>query len=307
MFGNYVKIAWRNLLRHRTFSLINLFGLSVSIAFCLLLFFHIRYEQSFDGFHVKKDRLFRVEKTDEFADPRHQPKKSFFSLLSRGNDDRMSDIFPLAVGPDMQTVFPEILSYTRWKEGVEEFVKAGSTVYRQNDLVYADSNFFRNFSFKVIAGDPEKALAHPRMVILAAGTAKKYFGDKDPIGQTIELVSDSNKLFSVAAIAADPPANSSIQFSMILPLVADSRYLMNINEKFNHSDHYLVVELRPGTDQGTFQKKLNDWMRGYYFPTVQSYLKFAPDLDLSHYHWSFRPLAECHYNVSDWGHYTDAD
>jgi putative ABC transport system permease protein len=143
MFLNYVKIAWRNLVRHRLFSLINLAGLSISVAFCLLLFYHIRYEQSFDGFHAKKDQLFRVEKTNLYPDPR---------------DEKNDVVFPLAVGPDMQQVFPEIRSYTRWADDQWEFVRAGGEVYRQDKLIYADSNFFRNFSFSALKGDPVKAL-----------------------------------------------------------------------------------------------------------------------------------------------------
>jgi putative ABC transport system permease protein len=305
MLRNYVKIAWRNLLRHRTFSLINLLGLSISIAFCLLLFFHIRYEQSFDEFQAKKGQLFRMESTNIFADPRDKPDKSLFNFLSKGEDEKNSDIFPLVVGPDLQRVFPEILSYTRWKEHGEEFVRVGGEVLRQGGMVYADSNFFHNFSFKVLRGDAAKTLADPKKVILTATTAKKYFGDKDPIGRTIEIASDSNRLLSVAAIVADAPRNSSIQYSMVLPLAADPRYTMDITEKFNHSDHYLALEMKKGTDLAAFGRKLNRWMRGYFFPTVQDYLKFQPDLDLSHYHWSFRPLSDCHYNASDWGHYTD--
>ena len=306
MFKNYVRIAWRNLVRHRLFSVINLAGLSISVAFCLLLFYHIRYEQSFDGFHAKKERLFRVEKTNLYPDPRDVPRKSLFSFLTKRDDEKNDVVFPLTVGPDMQRVFPEIKSYTRWAEDQQEFVRAGGEVYRQDRMMYADSNFFRNFSFTVLKGDPVRALAGPGSVILAASTAKKYFGDKDPIGRTIELVSDSNKLLSVAAIVADAPGNSSIQYSVVLPLTADSRYRENIAGKFDHSAHYLVVELKPGTDLAAFGRKLNDWMRGYYFPTVQDEFKGQHDVDLSHYQWSFRPLTDCHYNVSDWGHYTDS-
>lgn len=305
MFLNYVKIAWRNLVRHRVFSLINLVGLSISVAFCLLLFYHIRYEQSFDGFHAKKDQLFRVEKTNLYPNPRDVPRKSVFNFLTKGEDEKVDVEFPLAVGPDMQQVFPEIRSYTRWADEQWEFVRAGGEVYRQDRLIYADSNFFCNFSFHVLKGDPAAALAGPRTVILAASTAKKYFGDKDPIGRTIELVSDSNKLLSVAAVVADAPGNSSIQYSVVLPLTADSRYNENIREKFSHSAHYLMVELKPGTNLAAFGRKLNSWMRGYYFPTVQDEFKGQTDVDLSHYQWSFRPLTDCHYNVSDWGHYTD--
>src|SRR5579863_3844679 len=222
MFYNYVKIAWRNLLRHRTFSLINLVGLAISVAFCLLLFYHLRYEQSFDGFHVKKDRLYRCEMTSTFTRPDDTPRKTFWSFLTRRADEKNDDDFSLVMGPDMKGALPEVESFTRWKDDEQEFVLADGQMYRQDRIVYADSNFFQNFSFTVLKGDPAKALAEPRKVVLAASTARKYFGSKDPIGRTIELTSDSNKLLSVAAVVADAPSNSSIQYSMVMPLAADS-------------------------------------------------------------------------------------
>ncbi|HTR30747.1 MAG TPA: FtsX-like permease family protein [Puia sp.] len=305
MFRNYLKIAWRSLLRYRSFSIINLVGLSISIAFCLLLFYHIRYEQSFDGFHQKKDRLYRCEMSNIYNTPSDEVKKSFLSFMTRREDEKNSDEFPLVVGQDMKAVFPEILSFTRWLDDEEQFIRADGQLYKQNRMVYADSNFFRNFSFPVRKGDPAKALAEPGRVVLTESTARKYFGSSDPIGRTIEIVSDSNKLLSVAAVVADAPGNSSIQFSMVLPLAAHWAYVRDIQDRFNHSEHYLVVELKPGTNPAAFESKMNGWMRGYYFPTLEGYQKREPNLDLSHYRWSIRPLAECHNNVSDWGHFTD--
>ena len=108
MIKSYFIVAWRNLFRNRTLSLINLIGLSISVAFCLLLFFHIRYEQSFDSFHEKKDRLYRCEMTSFFISPNDTPRQHFFSFLTQKEDTRRDLSFPLVAGPDVQSTFPEM-------------------------------------------------------------------------------------------------------------------------------------------------------------------------------------------------------
>ncbi|HTS43487.1 MAG TPA: ABC transporter permease, partial [Puia sp.] len=106
MLKNYIKIACRNLMKNKIFSFINIIGLSFSVAFCLLLFFYIRHEQSYDSFHAKKDRLFRLEMTTVRKRDDVQPKKSIFSFLTKNDDVENNVIFPLIVGPDMQSAFP---------------------------------------------------------------------------------------------------------------------------------------------------------------------------------------------------------
>src|SRR5580698_3391809 len=137
MFTNYLKIAWRNLLRHPMLSSINLVGLSVSVAFCVLLFFHIRYEQSFDRFHANRDRLYRLEMSDF------------------GNDDpgsqRRQLEFPLIVSGDMKSRFPEVKDMIVFKDQSihmgEQLVRTDNQVYKEKGFNYADSSFFAGFSF----------------------------------------------------------------------------------------------------------------------------------------------------------------
>src|ERR1700744_4219950 len=196
MFKNYLITGWRNLLRNRTFSIINFTGLSISIAFCLLLFYHIRNEQSFDGFHAKKDRLFRLESTSLFGRAGVVPKKGgFFSFLSKQDDDKPAIGFPLVVSGDMQAALPEVKSITRLKDYGENLVKVGNQVYREKHLFYADDNFLQNFSFRLKKGDPASALKSIHHVILSESVAKKCFGDQDPIGKTVTKIGDSVQMF----------------------------------------------------------------------------------------------------------------
>jgi putative ABC transport system permease protein len=283
MFTNYLKIAWRNLLRHPMLSSINIVGLSVSVAFCVLLFFHIRYEQSFDRFHANRDRLYRLEMSD-------------FGNNDPGSQRRQLE-FPLIVGRDMKSRFPEVKDVIVFKDQSihmgEQLVRADNQVYKEKGFYYADSSFFAGFSFPLLKGDRRTVLDLPSNVVLSASTARKYFGSLNVVGRTIQLVADSNRLFRVAGVVQDAPDNSSIQYTMILPLTADPRYMTNLAERFNQMEYLTVVELRQGVDKAAFEKKLNGWMRSYFPPDV------AKGLGL-------RPLAEGHFNPSfPWGHYTD--
>jgi putative ABC transport system permease protein len=295
MFTNYLKIAWRNLLRHPMLSLINLVGLSVSVAFCVLLFFHIRYEQSFDRFHRNGDRLYRLEMTDFWNDDLNSPSHQLE--------------FPLVVGKDLKTRFPEVKDVIVFKNQTihmgEQLVRADNQVYKEKDVYYTDSTFFTRLSFPLLKGDPRKVLELPGNVVLSASTARKYFGSSDVVGRTIQLVTDSNRLFRVAGIVQDAPDNSSIQYTMIFPLTADPRYAIDLAERFNHMDFLTVVELKPGVERAAFEDKLNGWMKGYFLPDIVSGWQFKP-ATVKAFRWFLRPLAEGHFNSSpDWGHFTD--
>jgi putative ABC transport system permease protein len=307
MLKNYFKIAWRNLLKNRTFTIINIVGLSFSVAFCLLLFFYIRNEQSYDSFHEKKDRLFRMEMTDTWKSPDAKLKENLFSFLTKNDDVENQLTFPLVVGIDMQQAFPEVKSMTRFQDQGEQLVKANKEVYKEKHIIYADDNFFNNFTFHIKKGNAKTALESPKNVIISESAAKKYFGRTEAVGKTIEIVSDSSRLFVVAAVAEDAPENSSIQYDIVIPLMDDQDYAENIKERFNHSSHLLMVELKENVSATQFENKLNQWVKKYYAePFVVNGEKYTNKVD-ANFHWYLRPLMNCHYNVSGpWGHYTNA-
>lgn len=304
MLRNFIKIAWRNLVRNRTFSIINIVGLSFSVAFCLLLFFYIRKEQSFDSFSEYKERIFRFETTNTWGGSDVKPASHLFGFLTKDNDVEYSLTTPLIIGRDMKQNFPEVKRFTRFVDYDNQLVRINKQIYKVKDNIYADDNFFRTFAFRILKGNPEALKASLKNVVISANTAKKYFGNEDPIGKTIEMAGDSLHLFTVAAVAENAPDNSSIQYDIVLPLQTDPEYESNISERFNHSSHLLFVELNEGVSVGAFTYKLNTWAKTYFIPEVRKYLK---DYDFTQYKWYLRPLAECHYNISGpWGHYTDA-
>ena len=204
----------------------------------------------------------------------------------------------------MQQNFPEVKSFTRFLDDESRMVRINKQVFRVKHTLYADENFFKTFSFRIIKGNPEALKVSVRNVVISENLAKKYFGNAEAIGKTIRLTDDSTQLFTVAAIAANAPDNSSIQFDIVFPLQADPRYEINIKERFNHSSHLLFIELNEGVSSAVFLKKINSWAKTYIIPEERQYNK---DFDFTKYSWYLRPLTDCHYNVSaPWGHYTDA-
>ncbi len=308
MLRNYIKIAWRNLLNNRTFSIINIIGLSFSVAFCLLLFFYIRKEQSYDTFSENKDRLFRFESTNMWTRPDGKPASQFFSFLTKDNDVDNGLVTPLIIGRDIKQNFPEVKSITRFQNNSKILVRLNKGVYKIKDVLYADDNFFKTFSYRIIKGNAEALKTSINNAVISENTARKYFGNTEAIGKTINLIDDSTHLFTVAAIAENAPDNSSIQYDIVLPLQADPDYETNIRERFNHSSHILILELKDGVQATAFENKLNLWARKYFVePFVSEYGKFMKDADFTTYRWYLRPLEDCHYNVSSpWGHYTNA-
>ncbi len=312
MFTNYFKTAVRNLLRNKAFSFINIIGLSLSVAFCLLLFMHIRYEQSFDTFHQKKDHLYRLEMTSLFSliDTSKQTKRSFFSFLTKQDDVDNQLVFPLVVAADLQSTFPEVKSVTRFKDEGPQLVKAKNEVFKEKHILYADNNFLNNFSFKLKQGNVATALLSKNNIVLSQATALKYFGNTNVIGNTIQLTSDTTHLFTVAGIAEDAPANSSIRYDMLLPNIAFPGYERNIKERFNHSEHLYIIELAEDVDVLQFEKKLNVWVKSYFADYFKAFTDAGANIkaaDINKFRWYLRPLANCHYNVSNpWGHYTNA-
>jgi len=304
MLRNFIKIAWRNLIRNRTFSIINIIGLSFSVAFCLLLFFYIRKEQSYDTFSENKDRLFRFETTNIWGSSDTKPSSHLFSFLTKDNDVENELVTPLIVGRDMKQNFSEVKSFTRYQDADNEMVRIDKKVFRVKHVIYTDDNFFKTFSFRIIRGNPEALKVSVRNVVISENMARKYFGNTEAIGKTIRLADDSLHLFTVAAIAANAPDNSSIQYDIVFPLQADPDYEINIKERFNHSAHLLFIELHQGISAVAFSKKINNWAKTYFIPDAREYNK---DFDFTKYRWYLRPLPDCHYNISgSWGHYTDA-
>ncbi|MGZ5133905.1 MAG: ABC transporter permease [Flavitalea sp.] len=201
MFKNYLKTALRNLWRTKVFSLINILGLSVGLACCMLIFLYSMDEISYDRFHEKKDDIYRITATISRAD---------------GNVDKIGSTGNMP-GPTFKESIPEIEDYVR-VQSASFNVKSGKTIFRE-DALYVDSNFFSIFSFPLIAGNPKTALVDVHSLVVSQEIAEKYFGKKNPVGQVLELYTGEKfEPFVVSAVAKRSPQNSSIKIKMLVPV-----------------------------------------------------------------------------------------
>ncbi|MDO1447362.1 ABC transporter permease [Rhodocytophaga aerolata] len=302
MFKNYLKIAWRNLLRKKTYTIINVFGLSLGIAFCLLVYLYIEQERSFDTFHTNAESIYRIE-SSSFHTPAQakQPEESLFSVFPQQDQERNQIVMPVVLAPELKASFPEVKQTLRLKSGWRETIRYNNQSFREEKALYVDTNFFEVFTFPLVHGNRATVLASPNSVVISESIAHKYFGTDNPVGKTLEFIWEKPVLFTISGVAKTVPANSSIQFEFLLPIQAYPGYQNYLEAGLSTSSVLTFVELREGASRQAFAKKLDDFGRTYFKPLIEGNETFQAN----DFHLSLRPLTECHYNAaSPWGHYT---
>jgi putative ABC transport system permease protein len=242
MFKSYFKIAIRNLLRNKVHSFINIFGLAIAITAVILILLYIKFEYSYDNFHGKKERIFRVS------------VKSYHNKIL----DAESYVFVPPIGPAMKNDIPEIEEYTRISTPRISYLTYSKKTIKVDNVIYADSTFFGIFDFKLNIGDKRKSLAEPYSIILTKETAEKFFGNQNPVGEII--VNDNNQPFTITGVMDNPPLNSHIQFNA---LISFSTFYENPNNYMSWSggNQYITyVLLKKNTLPSSVNTKLPDLM-----------------------------------------------
>ncbi len=224
MFRNYLKVAVRNIGRHRGHAFINIAGLAVGIACCLLILLWVRDETSFDRFNANAGDIFRVLQDIRFSD--HETTWA----ITQG---------PL--GPSLEQEFPEIIRAVRitWR-GMQ--LTTGENRFDET-VGMADGSIFEMFTFPLISGDAVSALSDPRSIVISEEMARKYFPDEDPLGKVVHA--DDKFDFRVTGIMNDVPRNSHLQFHFLVPFVF-GRELGYSVDRWNNSQYRTYVQLRPG-------------------------------------------------------------
>jgi len=254
MFKNYLKVAIRNLVKNKVYSFINIAGLSVGVACCMLIFLYAKDEISYDQFHKNKENIYRV--TADFVKPNADISHS-------GSTGMMP-------GPSFKNGIPDIQDFSRIQAAFFN-VKHKGEIFEQ-DALWADENLFKVFSFPLIHGDPKTALKDLHSVVLSEELAEKYFGRTDVVGQVIQLKAEKTfEPFVVTAVAKNSPQNSSIQLKMILPLML-RQSIENDNHWINFFLNTFVV-LKPGSDI----RRIEEQMAKVYNTDAAAQMKMMAD------------------------------
>ena len=199
MLKNYLLISFRNLRKHTSYSVINIFGLGLGLATFILLMVWIQHELSYDTFHENSSRIYRASMEYSF-----------------GGQVAKTSVSPTALLPTLQKNFSEIENGTRVYNPASYspyVVKKGDVAFQEGHFYFADSTFFKIFSYKLIAGNRLTALSKPYTVVITQSTAKKYFGDADPIGKTLNV--NGTTEYEITGLMEDVPANSYLQFDFV--------------------------------------------------------------------------------------------
>jgi putative ABC transport system permease protein len=235
MLRNHLKTAWRGILRHRTFSFVNILGLAVSLTAFFLMALYIEHEQSFDSFHAKADRIYRV------ADDKQTENIILHNATAAA-----------PVAPALKAEFPEVLETVRLKPA-EALVAYGDKRFEERNLLYADASLFQVFSFKMLQGNAATALKNPNSVVVTQSAAAKYFRNADPLGAGISF---DGKSMKVTGVVQDIPSNSHISFDFLLSMATAEQPGSGLDFLFSdwYSDAFHTYILLP---QGYDARKLS--------------------------------------------------
>jgi len=228
MFKNYVKVAMRNILRNKGYSIINVLGLAIGIASTMVLLVYVSNELSFDKFHENEKNIYRLLVT---------------SIDSKGESTTAT--ITAAVAPTLKDELPEVMNYARFSSPANGFLTHNDKKINVSEIVYADSSTFDVFSFELLEGDQRSSLTAPYSILLTPQIAKALFAEKNPVGQSIML--NGEQPLMVTGVINDAPPNSQIQYSVLISfstLEKDGQYL-----DWNGGWNYLAyVELSPLTN-----------------------------------------------------------
>lgn len=272
MYKNYLKIAFRNLLKYKGYSFINIFGLALGMAACLLILLFVNNEVSFDGFHEKKTNIYRLDEVQTFDGM--SPQKVALSM------------YPM--GPNLLSDYPEVVDFTRYWTMGRTLIEHDNQQHYIGEIARVDTSFLEMFDFNLVRGSVDEAFQDMFDIIISESIAERLFGNEDPIGKLLKLPNDNVSL-KVTAVMADVPDNSHLQFDALLSTKAwDSEQRQN-GWGSNYLNTYL--ELAPGADIASLEAKFNDFL-----------VKFMGDEALDYYELFLQPLSDVHLGSMDITH-----
>ncbi len=271
MIKNYLKTAWRTLLRHKTFTAINVIGLTVGIVSCLLIFLVVQYETSFDTFHHKKDHIYRV------------------LTVGLGPTTSYQSGVPFPTADALKLDFKQLKGVASILRNEGNIFSIGTNKFKEEEAYYADPDFFSMFDFDWLAGDKKTALAEPNTIVLTERDANKFFGDwHKAMGQTIRYNNHTD--WKVTGIIKDPPPNTDFPLQIVMSYVSmktkGGEYYGNRNDWITVlGENYNFVELPEGADTKIFYQQLAAFAK-----------RHIPEPYASRESMTLQPLTAMHYD-----------
>ena len=274
MFKNYLKIAARNLAKHKFYSFINIIGLAIGLTCTLLILLYVENEVSYDKYHSKADRIYRVHTEIQFGE-------KYFNMSKA----------PAPMAAALIEEFPEVEASVRLRVQGRFLVKRGDITYREENVAYADSSIFSVFDIILVKGASE-ALFKPNSIVIDESTAQKYFGDENPIGERLLL--DNNMDVEITGVYKDMPSNGHFHYSLLISMATleHSKHTMWLSS--NYWTYALLKEDHSGVE---LEAKFPAMVIKYVGPQVAQILDISMDdfkASGNYIKYSLAPLTDIH-------------
>jgi len=253
MFRNYFLVALRNLFRNRISSLVNILGLAIGMAAFVLIIQYVRFELSYDSFHENEERIFRIQQ----------------DRYDKGKLSTQWAAGCAAVGQALYENFDEVENFTRFQKlgGVFSY---GDKKFREEEIYLADTSFFEIFSFKLLSGDPKTALINPMEMVVSQSTARKYFGEKDPIGESLRF--NGGQEFRITGVFKDIPRNSHLKPDIVGSWATALQFQgQDLNTLWLRDGFFSYIQLHPQVDYKEFEAKISPFAEEQIGPALEQY------------------------------------
>jgi putative ABC transport system permease protein len=278
MIRNYLITAWRNLIKNKAFSLINILGLSIGLCCFLLILLFVQDELHYDQFNLKADHIYRINSSIRF-----------------GGTSLDFPITPDPMGAVLKKDYPQVEQFTRiYRGNGSRQIKKGNLFITEQRVANVDSTFFEVFTFPVVSGITETALNEPNTVVISESTAKKYFGTTEAVGRLIETTEKGKTIYKVTAVIRDMPESSHFHFDFIFSM-------KNVDYdwgQFLSHNFYTYLVLKQGTDEKIFDKNFVQYIDKYALPQARQFMQIKSMEDFkkagNKLEYSLMPLKKIH-------------
>jgi putative ABC transport system permease protein len=264
MFMNYLRVAWRNIKRHKGYSLINIAGFAIGMACCLLILIYVHQEVSYDRYHKDGERIYRIAQ-----DIRTPTSNRVFASVS-----------PM-IALTLKTDFPQVEKAARIIPAMSRLVKRGETSFYEDRFMYADQELFEIFTIPFIQGNSHEALTRPLTLVMSERMALKYFGSTNPLGKTLEI---NQRDYEITGVVADSPENTHLKYD----LIASMETLAEWHEMSNWYSNmfYTYLKVKPNVNIEEFSQRISRLADKYVGDRLNSRGVI--------YHYFLQPLSSIH-------------
>lgn len=250
MIKHFMKIAWRNLLRRKIYSVINITGLTAGMACCLLITIYIQHELSYDKYHAKGDRIYRV--THAFRNVQRG------ETLPPPTPEQFQVWGCAPVAPALLADFPAIEKVVQFTSPIDLLLQNGNTRIQQSNLYFIDSTAFDIFSWKMLHGNPHTALTAPNSIVLTRSTAQKYFGNTPALGKPLQV--NNKETFVVTGVMEDVPPNSQFRFEGLVSMSTFRNWRAEVFDWWGYVDFYTYFLLKENSSISSITAQIPEFL-----------------------------------------------